>query len=97
MNNLNHLPTCPMSQYANRIDGSMSRSEVTHDRIQVMADKVKQLDRIPDIVTAINRASWSNIVLTAFLAILLILKELKDSNTNFKASGLGTSVEVTNK
>ena len=75
----------------------MDRSKKTHDTLDKVADKVEQLDRIPDIVGAINRASWSNIILTAFLAVLLILKELKDSNTNFKASGLGTSVEVTNK
>ncbi len=91
------LHACPMIPYTARIDSSMSRSEETHSRIKGMSEKVNQLDRIPDIVAAINRASWSNILLTAFLAVLLVLKELKDSNTNFKASGLGTSVEVTNK
>ena len=90
------LPICHMAPYTNRIESSMARSEITHEKIQLIGDKVSQLDRIPDIVAAINRASWSNIILTAFLAILLVLKELKDSNTNFKASGLGTSVEVTN-
>ncbi len=92
--NMNRLGHCALTQYAHRIEDSMDRSKKTYEILDEVAGKVKQLDRIPEIVTAVNRASWSNIILTIGVVALLVLRELRDSNTNLKAGGFGANVEV---
>jgi hypothetical protein len=87
----NSLHHCPFVPYANRIEGSMNRSQETH----VAINEIKT--QVPAIVTAINRANLSNTIMMIILAVLLVLKEVKGSNTDFKASGFGTSFEATHK
>lgn len=102
---LNNNIACPMYNIgAERISEAMSKSESTRSQVATMASKVEHLEKLPTIATAITNLADSvkslnrnNTLLLLLLGALLLVKEIRDSGYNLKASGAGASVEMTGK
>lgn len=85
---------CALSGYTERIRGSMQRSEETHANITLIKSKVDQLDRLSDIAAALKSINRNNTILLIILGLILVLHEFRDTGGMIKASGFGSSVEV---
>lgn len=83
---------CPVAKDWPQAKEAMRRGEEVHEKIETIEQRSSHLESLPNIASTLKSLNRNITITLALLGALLLIKELRGSDYNFKAGATGIEI-----